>query len=211
MIREACVESLEEARLAEKRGAERIELCSDLASDGLTPSTELMQKACSELRIPVMVMVRPRAGNFVFSEEEIEHTKAAIDEAKKAGAAGIVFGLLSTENKIDEKNTRILADYAKPLPVTFHKAIDELKDPVDGVRVLKTIPGIKRILTSGGKPTALEGQETIRKMIQEAGDQITILVAGKVLDSNVKEISRLTGASELHGRKIVGELNASGL
>jgi len=206
MIREACVESFEEARLAQEQGAERIELCSDLANDGLTPSEKLMEQACAKLSIPVMVMVRPRAGNFVHTPEEVEQMKIAIDKAKKAGAAGVVFGLLTTINKIDVENTRMLAEYAQPLPVTFHKAIDELNDPVEGVRILKTIPGIKRILTSGGKTTALEGQQTIREMMEVAGDQITILVAGKVLDSNIDEISRLTGASELHGRRIVGEL-----
>lgn len=206
MIKEACVETLEEAVLAEKLGANRIELCSDLANDGLTPSFELMQKACSALKIPVMVMIRPRAGNFVYSEDEIIQMKSEIDLAKKAGAFGVVFGLLTPANKIDKKNTEILAEYAQPLPVTFHKAIDELENPVEGVWVLKEIDGIKRILTSGGKPTALEGQETIRKMIEVAGEQITILVAGKVLDSNVIEIHKLTGTTELHGRRIVGEL-----
>ncbi len=206
MIKEACVESFEEAKLAEERGANRIELCSDLANDGLTPSVELMKETCQKLKIPVMVMARPRAGNFVHSDAEVEQMKAAIDAAKKAGAAGVVFGLLTTNNQIDEKNTRILAEYAQPLPVTFHKAIDELEDPVEGVRILKTIPGIKRILTSGGKPTALEGSETIQKMIEIAGDKIIILVAGKVINSNVEQISKLTGAVELHGRRIVGEL-----
>ena len=204
MIKEACVESFNEAKLAESRGADRIELCSDLANNGLTPSVELMKKVCSRLQIPVMVMARPRAGNFVYSDKEIKQVKIAIDEAKQAGAAGVVFGLLTPENNIDEKNTRMLAKYAQPLPVTFHKAIDELDDPVEGVGILKTIPGIKRILTSGGKTTALEGQETIRKMILEADGQVTILVAGKVLDSNVEQISKLTGAAELHGRRIVG-------
>jgi len=206
MIKEACVETFEEAVLAEKLGANRIELCSELQFDGLTPSFELMQKTCSALKIEVMVMIRPRAGNFVYSEEEIDQMKSEIDLAKKAGAFGVVFGLLSTQNKIDSTNTRILAEYAHPLPVTFHKAIDELENPVEGVSVLKEINEIKRILTSGGKPTALEGMETIRKMIEIAGEQITILVAGKVLDSNVEEIQKLTGAKELHGRRIVGRL-----
>jgi len=207
MIKEACVESFREAKLAQQRGANRIELCSDLANDGLTPSLELMKKACSGLQIPVMVMARPRAGNFVHTNEEIEQMKKAIDQAKQVGASGVVFGLLTTDNRIDEKNTRILADYAYPLPVTFHKAIDELDDPVEGVKILRTIPNIKRILTSGGKATALEGQETIRKMIKEAEDKIIILVAGKVMDSNVEEIQQLTGTSELHGRRIVGQLH----
>lgn len=208
MIKEACVETFEEALLAEKLGASRIELCSDLANDGLTPSFELMQKTCSMLKIPVMVMIRPRAGNFIYSDEEISKMKSEIDLAKKAGAFGVVFGLLTPENKIDEINTKILADYAQPLPVTFHKAIDELENPVEGVSVLKEITGIKRILTSGGKPTALEGQELIRKMNEVAGNQIIILVAGKVLDSNVAEIQKITGAKELHGRRIVGELRS---
>lgn len=207
MIKEACVESLSEAKLAQERGANRIELCSDLANDGLTPRFSLMKKACTQLDIPVMVMARPRAGNFVFNDEELVQTKIAINLAKEAGAAGVVIGLLTENNEIDEPHTRMLAEYAKPLPVTFHKAIDELDDPVEGVKILKTIPNITRILTSGGKPTAMEGQETLRKMIEEAEGKITILVAGKVLDSNVEEIQKLTGTNELHGRRIVGELS----
>jgi len=210
MIKEACVETFEEAVLAEQRGANRIELCSDLANDGLTPSPELMQKTCSTLKIPVMVMIRPRAGNFVYSEEEIIQMKSEIDEAKKVGAAGVVFGLLTPENEIEEKNTRLLAEYAHPLPVTFHKAIDVLENPEEGVHILKEIKGIKRILTSGGKATAKEGAETIRKMQEEAGENLIILVAGKVTDENVEEIQELTGAEEFHGRRIVGDLGGSG-
>ncbi len=206
MIKEACVETLEEAILAEKRGANRIELCADLASDGLTPSVELMQKTCSILNIPVMVMIRPRAGGFVYSEEEILKMKSEIDAAKNAGAAGVVFGLLTSENQIDEKNTAILAEYAQPLPVTFHKAIDVLENPVKGAEVLSKINGITRILTSGGKPTAKEGKDILLKMMEVTNGKITILVAGKVLDSNISEIQQLTGAKEFHGRRIVGEL-----
>ncbi|MCA1759421.1 MAG: copper homeostasis protein CutC, partial [Bacteroidales bacterium] len=112
MIKEACVETFEEAVLAEKLGAKRIELCSDLLNDGLTPSFELMKETCSKLKIPVMVMIRPRAGNFVYSKKEIGQMKSEIDLAKKAGAFGVVFGLLTSENIIDEKNTKILAEYA---------------------------------------------------------------------------------------------------
>ena len=208
MIKEACVESFSEAKLAQDRGANRIELCSDLANDGLTPDFETMKKACSELDIPVMVMARPRAGNFVHSADEVEAMKSSIDLAKEAGADGIVFGLLTPDNKIDESNTRLLAEYAYPLPVTFHKAIDEMEDPVEGVRVLKSIPNIKRILSSGGRATAFEGQEVIRKMITEAEGKIIILVAGKVTAENVNEMQQITGTTELHGRKIVGDLTS---
>lgn len=206
IIKEACVETFDEAVLAEKRGADRIELCSDLARDGLTPSFELMHEACSKMKIPVMVMIRPRTGNFVYTENEIQQMKTEIDRAKEAGAFGVVLGLLTSQNQIDVKNTKLLAEYANPLPVTFHKAIDELENPVDGIHELIKIENIKRILTSGGKPTALEGQKVIREIIKVAGDKITILVAGKVLDTNVEEIQKLTGAKEFHGRRIVGEL-----
>jgi len=206
MIKEACVETFEEAQKAEQQGASRIELCSDLANDGLTPSPELMQKTCAALKIPVMVMIRPRAGNFVHSKEEINQMKTDIDRAKKAGAAGVVFGLLTSENKIDVENTLLLVEYAHPLPVTFHKAIDGLENPVEGVEALKKISGIKRILTSGGKPTAMEGLENLKKMLQIAGGNPIIMLAGKVTDKNVEELQQLTGATEFHGRRIVGNL-----
>jgi copper homeostasis protein len=206
MIKETCVETFEEALLAEQQGADRIELCSDLHLDGLTPSFELMQKTCAGLKIPVMVMIRPKSGNFVYSEKDILQMKSEIDLAKNAGAAGVVFGLLTPENKIDEINTSLLVEYTQPLPVTFHKAIDELDDLIEGVKTLKNIEGIQRILTSGGKPTALEGQTTLREMISEAEGKITILVAGKVLKSNLEEIEKVTGAKEFHGRRILGDL-----
>ncbi len=208
MIKEACVETFEEALRAEKNGADRIELCSDLKNDGLTPSFDLMGKTISGLNIPIMVMIRPRAGGFVYSEIEIKKMKSEIDLAKKAGASGIVLGLLTKDNKIDTKNTAILCEYAKPLPVTFHKAIDNMENPVHAVQILKRIHGIKRILTSGGQATALEGKNTLVKMIETAGKQIEIIVAGKVTDKNINALNRLTGANEFHGRKIVGELNS---
>lgn len=207
MIKEACVETFEQAMLAEKKGANRIELCSELSVGGLTPAAELMKKTCSVLKIPVMVMIRPRAGNFHYSEEEISQMKQEIDLAKKAGAAGVVFGLLTSKNQIDIENTRILADYATPLPVTFHKAIDELENPADGVPVLKNIRGITRILTSGGKATADEGAEVIRKMKEATGENLTIVAAGKITDKNINQIQKLTQVSEFHGKQIVGNLN----
>ena len=207
MIKEACVETFEQEMLAEKKGANRIELCSELSVGGLTPAAKLMKKTCSVLKIPVMVMIRPRAGNFHYSEEEISQMKQEIDLAKKAGAAGVVFGLLTSKNQIDIENTRILADYATPLPVTFHKAIDELENPADGVPVLKNIRGITRILTSGGKATADEGAEVIRKMKEATGENLTIVAAGKITDKNINQIQQLTQVSEFHGKQIVGNLN----
>jgi copper homeostasis protein len=208
MIREACVETFEEAQKAQENGANRIELCSHLELDGLTPSPEMIEKACSELSIPVMVMIRPRGGNFVYSEEELQTMENEIAMAKKIGAEGVVLGLLTPDNQVDVNNTRRLAAAAYPLPVTFHKAIDVMENPVDGVKQLINIEGITRILTSGGQPTAREGARIIREMMQAAGERITMLVAGKVTSENVDEIAALTGAVELHGRRIAGELSS---
>lgn len=211
MIKEACVETLEEAISAEKKGADRIELCADLHLDGLTPPFELMQKTCATLKIPVMVMIRPRGGDFVYSEEEVLLMKNDIDLAKKAGVAGVVFGLLTKDNQIDTENSRVLAEYAKPLPVTFHKAIDLLENPVEGAKILSKISGIKRILTSGGKTTAKDGSGVIREMIEAAAGKIVILVAGKVTRENLNEIEKITGGTEFHGKKIVGDLVSADL
>lgn len=206
MILEACVETFQEALTAQNNGANRIELCSHLELDGLTPGMELTEKACKELVIPVMVMVRPRGGNFVYTEEEIDFMEKEIALAKDMDAAGIVFGLLTPDNQIDMEGTRRLTQAAMPLPVTFHKAIDLMDDPAEGVRQLLQIDGITRILTSGGKPTALEGASKIQEMIKVADGKITMLVAGKVTYMNRDEVAALTGANELHGRRIVGEL-----
>lgn len=211
MIKEACVETLEEAISAEKKGADRIELCADLHLDGLTPPFELMQKTCATLKIPVMVMIRPRGGDFVYSEEEVLLMKNDIDLAKKAGVAGVVFGLLTKDNQIDTENSRVLAEYAKPLPVTFHKAIDLLENPVEGAKILSKISGITRILTSGGKTTAKDGSGVIREMIEAAAGKIVILVAGKVTRENLNEIEKITGGTEFHGKKIVGDLVSADL
>jgi copper homeostasis protein len=207
MIFEACVETLNEAMNSQKQGAHRIELCSRLDLDGLTPSSELIKIVCNALKIPVMVMIRPRAGDFVYSPDEIKRMQEEIQMAKSSGVSGIVFGLLTPGNQIDTANCHLLTAAAFPLPVTFHKAIDLLGDPAEGVRQLKKVSGITRILTSGGKPTASEGAKKIREMIREAEDKIIILVAGKVTNENVENICQLTGASEFHGRRIVGELS----
>jgi len=206
MILEACVETFDEALTAQKNGAHRIELCSRLDLDGLTPDPELIRRVCSALTIPVMVMIRPRGGDFVYNRKEIEQMKGEIFLAKSLGASGLVFGILTPNNQIDTSSCLLLTAAAFPLPVTFHKAIDTLADPVEGVKALRSIPGICRILTSGGKPTAMEGADKIREMMWEAGDQLIIMVAGKVTSGNIGEIRQLTGASEFHGRRIVGQL-----
>lgn len=203
LIFEACVETLEDALIAEKRGANRIELCSALDQDGLTPSPELTVQCIQSLSIPVMAMVRPRGGNFVYTEDEILLMEAEIEYFKGSGVAGVVFGLLTDDGNVDVDNTRRLTNLAFPLEVTFHKAIDYSNDILKSFQELNAIDGITRVLTSGGMDTAWNGRHILKQMQDLPGRQIKIIAAGKVLPENRTQIAEFTGATELHGKRIV--------
>ncbi|MDD2303774.1 MAG: copper homeostasis protein CutC [Prolixibacteraceae bacterium] len=203
LIFEACVETLEDALIAEKRGANRIELCSALDQDGLTPSPELTLQCIQNLSIPVMAMVRPRGGNFVYTEDEIQLMEAEIVYFKESGVAGVVFGLLTDDGAVDVENTRRLANLAAPLEITFHKAIDYSNDILKSFQELNAIDGITRVLTSGGMDTAWNGRHILKQMQDLPGRQIKIIAAGKVLPENRTQIAEFTGATELHGKRIV--------
>ncbi len=202
MIKEACVESLIDALEAEKRGADRIELCDNLSQGGTTPSYGTIKVALSTLKIPVFPIIRPRGGDFYYTPDEIEVIKEDIKVCKSLGAKGVVLGLLTKDKKIDFEVLSQLVELAKPMEVTFHKAIDELEDPTLVIDEMINI-GIKRILSSGTKPTALEGKDMLNKMIEKAGDRLTIVVAGKVTKEILPEVSNLIPAKEYHGKVIV--------
>lgn len=203
LIFEACVETLEDALAAEKQGANRIELCSALDQDGLTPSPELTKQCVQNLSIPVMAMVRPRGGNFVYTEAEILQMESEIEFFRQSGVAGIVFGLLTEDGAVDVENTRRLANLATPLEITFHKAIDYSNDILQSFQDLNTIDGITRVLTSGGMDTAWNGRHILKQMQELPNRQIKIIAAGKVLPENRTQIAEFTGATELHGKRIV--------
>ena len=202
MIKEACVESLIDALEAEKRGADRIELCDNLSQGGTTPSYGTIKVALSTLKIPVFPIIRPRGGDFYYTPAEIEVIKEDIKVCKSLGAKGVVLGLLTKDKKIDFEVLSQLVELAKPMEVTFHKAIDELEDPTLVIDDLINL-GVKRILSSGTKPTALEGKDMLNKMIEKAGDRLTIVVAGKVTKEILPEVSNLIPAKEYHGKVIV--------
>ena len=202
MIKEACVESLIDALEAEKRGADRIELCDNLSQGGTTPSYGTIKVALSTLKIPVFPIIRPRGGDFYYTPAEIEVIKEDIKVCKSLGAKGVILGLLTKDKKIDFEVLSQLVELAKPMEVTFHKAIDELEDPTLVIDELINI-GVKRILSSGTKPTALEGKDMLNKMIEKAGDRLTIVVAGKVTKEILPEVSSLIPAKEYHGKVIV--------
>ena len=202
MIKDACVESLIDAIEAEKRGADRIELCDNLSQGGTTPSYGTIKLALSTLKIPVFPIIRPRGGDFYYTPAEIEVIKEDIKICKSLGAKGVVLGILTADKKIDFKTLAEFIELAKPMEVTFHKAIDELEDPTLVIDELINL-GVKRILSSGTKPTALEGKDILNKMIEKAGDRLTIVVAGKVTKEILPEVSSLIPAKEYHGKVIV--------
>ena len=202
MIKEACVESLIDAIEAEKRGADRIELCDNLSQGGTTPSYGTIKLALSTLKIPVFPIIRPRGGDFYYTPAEIEVIKEDIKICKSLGVKGVVLGILTADKKIDFKTLAEFMELAKPMEVTFHKAIDELEDPTLVIDELINL-GVKRILSSGTKPTALEGKDILNKMIEKSGDRLTIVVAGKVTKEILPEVSSLIPAKEYHGKVIV--------
>ena len=202
MIKEACVESFEKALEAQNNGADRIELCENLSVGGTTPSYGTVKICLEKLNIPIFPMIRARGGNFVYSKDEIEIMKEDIKVFKNLGVKGLVLGCLTSDNKIDLELTKTLVNLAYPMEITFHKAIDEISNPLDYIEDLVNI-GIKRILTSGGKATALEGKDLINDMIKKSNGRLKIVVAGKVTKGNLNGLSNLISADEFHGKLIV--------
>ena len=202
MIKEACVESFEKALEAQNNGADRIELCENLSVGGTTPSYGTVKICLEKLNIPIFPMIRARGGNFIYSKDEIEIMKEDIKIFKELGVKGLVLGCLTSDNKIDLELTKTLVNLAYPMEITFHKAIDEISNPLDYIEDLVNI-GIKRILTSGGKATALEGKDLINEMIKKSNGRLKIVVAGKVTKENLNELSNLISADEFHGKLIV--------
>ena len=206
IVKEACVERLDEAILAEKNGADRIELCSRLDLDGLTPHRKMIQDVINSVKIPVKVMIRPRGGNFVYLDQELDVMKEDILYCKRVNVSGIVFGVLKDDKTVDLIATRLLTDMAAGLEITFHKAIDEVSSIFTELDRLRSIQEITNILTSGGADSAMEGCDTIKEMVNRYKGQLTIIAAGKITEQNIVKVHELIGAQEYHGRKIVGDL-----
>ena len=207
IIKEACVETLDEAILAEKKGADRVELCSRLELDGLTPKRKLVKQVLSALSIPIKIMIRPREGNFSYNDQELNRMKEDILFCKDLNVQGVVFGLLDQNKKIDIENMKYLSDTAGGLGITFHKAIDQTGSIIDEIDRLSAIGSISSILTSGGAFNAQSGSRYLKKLAEKYQDIITIIPAGSITKNNIHELHQKIGAKEYHGRKIVGDLN----
>jgi copper homeostasis protein len=196
-ILEISVESAAAAVAAERGGAHRIELCADLRMGGLTPSEDLMRVVRGRVRLPVFAMIRPRAGNFVYSDEERMRMRIDIAMAQRVGMDGIVLGLLAPGARVDLERTRMLVLAARPLPVTFHRAFDEVADLDAALRDV-IVAGAARILTSGGATSAPAGIENLARLVKAANERVIILPGGGINASNVAQIAKQSGAHEIH-------------
>ncbi len=198
MLFELCAESLEAALAGERGGADRIELCSELDCGGLTPSEVLRDAAIEALAVPVHLLIRPRAGDFVFSSSEFEQMKRQIDEARRARAAGVVVGMLRNDGTVDVERSRELVARARPLEVTFHRAFDQARDLGQALEdVIAT--GADRLLTSGGAVDIHRGADAIGALHRLAGDRMEIVAGGGLRLENLAEFLRRAEIFSLHG------------
>jgi copper homeostasis protein len=206
---EAAVETLDSALAAERAGADRIELCDNLREGGTTPDGELVAAIVKRIRLPVFVLIRPRPGDFVYSEREFDVMVRDIELVRTMGIAGIVTGALAASGRVDVKRTRSLVKAAGGLPVTFHRAIDSAADLPAAVDDAIDA-GVSRVLTSGGAPTAREGLEVIAALVIQARERVSIIAGGGIREHNVREVIARTGVPEVHGR-LVDEAQMRGL
>ncbi|MER2032184.1 MULTISPECIES: copper homeostasis protein CutC [Exiguobacterium] len=194
---EIIASTVEEAVAAEQAGADRIELVSALSEGGLTPSYGLIRQVVSTVEIPVHVLVRPHSKSFVYSKSDEETIITDIDLIRELGAAGIVVGSLTADGRVDEGFLGRIIKHKGELSLTFHRAIDSSRDILEAAEVLADFPEVDRILTSGGQATALEGKETIARLIEDHPDLIILPGSGITLE-NAETLLEATKASELH-------------
>ncbi len=195
-ILEVCAGDIESVYAAARGGAERVELCCALSEGGLTPSLGMIEEALKVESIKVNVLIRPRSGDFVYSEEEILVMVRDIEMCRKLGVNGVVFGALTPDGNIDMEACQKMAEAAKGLHKTFHRAFDMCRDPQKATEDIIEL-GCDRILTSGQAVSALEGAEVIGKL-QKEFPSIVFIAAGGISPENVKEIVEATGVCEVH-------------
>ncbi len=201
-VLEVCVDSVESALAVQEGGAHRVELCADLLAGGTTPSTGMIALARKHLQIGLHVMIRPRGGDFCYTDLEFNVIQRDILAAKQFGADGVVFGILKSDNTVNIERTRELVEFAKPMSITFHRAFNLVADTF---QALDDIVGLEidRILTSGQAETATEGIDLISKLVEKATGRIIIMPTSGINQHNICTILEQTGVREIHVGKAV--------
>ncbi len=194
---EVCVDSVQSAMTAQAAGAQRVELCDNLVEGGTTPSAGMIQLCRQHLSIGLHVLIRPRRGDFLYSDLEFEVMKQDIRVAKQLGADGVVIGILLPDGTIDVARTRELIELSRPMSVTFHRAFDLTPDPFRALDYLLDLQ-VDRLLTSGQQVTAPKGAELIAELRQRAGDDLILLPGGGINEQNLTALLEKTGVSEFH-------------
>jgi len=206
VVKEACVDNIQDAINALKKGADRIEFCSNLDEEGLTPSNDDLIYLKKSISIPLRVMVRPHSNSFNYNDDDLTQMKETIEFCKNQKFDGVVFGCLDDDNELDLNKIKYLADFAEPLNVIIHKAIDLTSSPLNSLKKLLEIDNVNGVLSSGGFETAELGTEVLKKMINISPNDFEIISAGKITNQNFKILHEKIDGKFYHGRKIVGEL-----
>ena len=194
---EICANSVASCIAAQEGGADRVELCAGIPEGGTTPSFGMIRNARECISIALNVIIRPRGGDFLYSETELREMVYDIQAAKELGADGLVFGCLRPDGSVDMEAMSVLMEAAGDTPVTFHRAFDHTSDPFKALEDIISL-GCARILTSGCRPTALEGADLLAQLVEKAADRIIIMPGCGVREGNIAEIARLSGAREFH-------------
>ncbi len=197
MIFEICVEGIDGVIAAQEGGGDRVELCASLLEGGITPSFGTVRAALKLCWLPVHVILRPRGGDFLYSDAEFATMLDDAAQLRKLGAAGIVIGCLTADGRIDEDRMTALIEAAAPLRVTCHRAFDMTRDPEEALEALIRC-GVHRVLTSGQQPRAVEAIPLLRKLNQQAGARIVVMACGELAPGNIARVVRETGGSEFH-------------
>lgn len=194
---ECCVDCVESALAAKQGGADRLELCANLLIGGTTPDINLYHRIREKCDILINVLIRPRFGDFCYTDEEFEIIRRDVKMFREAGADGVVIGVLKPDGSLDVERMAILMEEAKGMSVTLHRAFDVCADPMLALRQSKEL-GIDTILTSGQKNTALEGRDLLTTLVKEAAGKIDILIGSGVKDSVIEQLAAQTGATSFH-------------
>ena len=204
--KEVCVDNIKDAMRAVDLGANRIEYCSKLNEEGLTPDIEDVKYLLKNINIPLRIMIRPHSKSFNYSETDISTMLRDISTFKKIDIDGIVIGCLDKDDEIDLKKINLLVEKAKPLKVIFHKAIDITSDPLKSLKNLIKNSNIDGVLTSGGFKKAEDGVKLLKKMLDICPINFELIIAGKITSKNINKINQKLSAKFYHGKKIVGVL-----